>query len=97
MKQVTVVAVIAARPGKEAEMKQVLLSFIEPTRQEAGCIAYHLHTNADQPGKFLFLETWASQAALDKHLKSPHMTKGFARITALSATAADIKLWEQIA
>jgi quinol monooxygenase YgiN len=97
MKQVTVVAIIEARPGKESDMKQVLLSFIEPTRKEAGCIAYHLHTNADQPGKFLFLETWASQAALDTHLKSPHMTKGFAQSKELSATAAEIKLWEQIA
>ena len=78
-------------------MKKVLQSFIAPTRQEAGCIDYHLHTNAEEPAKFLFLENWASKAALDAHLQSPHLVKGFTEITRLSAGAPEIKLWERIA
>jgi quinol monooxygenase YgiN len=97
MKQVTVVARIHTQAGKEQEMKKVLLSFIAPTRQEAGCISYDLHTNAEEPATFLFLENWASKAALEAHLQSPHMVKGFAEITKLSAGAPEIKLWEQIA
>ncbi|MEU1122485.1 putative quinol monooxygenase [Streptomyces sp. NPDC005899] len=64
-----------ARPKAERaeELKQLLLSFVEPTRQEPGCLEYHLHEDRNDPGVFVFYEAWRSQADLDAHLALPHM------------------------
>ena len=41
--KVSLVAYLQAKPGKEQELVDTLLSLVGPTRQEAGCIDYHLH------------------------------------------------------
>src|SRR5437879_1889003 len=77
---VTVVAEVIAKAGKENEGRQLLLGLVEPTRNEEGCIRYDPHELADRPGHFIFYENWVSQAALDAHLKAPHIASAFARI-----------------
>jgi len=69
----SVVAQLKARPGKEDDLRRVLLSLIEPTRAEEGCIQYDLHVHATDPGRFVFYENWASREHLDRHLSSPHL------------------------
>ncbi|WP_326593337.1 putative quinol monooxygenase [Streptomyces sp. NBC_01294] len=61
------------KPERAEELKRLLLSFVEPTRQEAGCLAYHFHEDRNEPGVFVFYEAWRSQADLDAHLALPHM------------------------
>ena len=70
---VTVVAEITAKPGCEEELKNVLLSVIEPVRKEEGCIQYDLHVSMKEPNKFLFFENWESMEALGKHAQAQHM------------------------
>ncbi|MFE7776238.1 putative quinol monooxygenase [Streptomyces sp. NPDC057445] len=55
------------------ELKQLLLSFVAPTRQESGCLEYHFHEDRNDPGVFVFYEAWRSQADLDAHLALPHI------------------------
>lgn len=69
----TVVAEILAKPGKENEVRKHLLGFIDPTRQEEGCVQYDLHESTENPGHFIFYENWTSREMLDKHSKSPHI------------------------
>ena len=69
----TVVAEMVAKPGMEDELKRRLLSLIEPTRKEDGCVQYDLHQNTDQAGRFVFYENWRSREALERHLQSPHL------------------------
>jgi quinol monooxygenase YgiN len=69
----TVVAEMVAKPGKEAELERQLLALIEPTRKEEGCVQYDLHRSTDEPGRFVFYENWKSRELLDRHLQSPHM------------------------
>jgi quinol monooxygenase YgiN len=71
--QLTVVAEMVAKPGKEDELRNALLGLIEPTRRESGCVQYDLHESADQPGRFLFFENWRSKQDLDEHLNTPHL------------------------
>jgi quinol monooxygenase YgiN len=73
----TVIAEIAAKPGKREELRARLVSMVEPTRAEQGCVQYDLHESNSEPGRFFFLETWASGEMLDRHLASPHL-KAFA-------------------
>jgi len=93
---VTVVATFEARPGKEAALKQALLSLLAPTRKEAGCINYDLHVSPESPAKFLFHENWTSKELLDAHLKSPHIAALLPRVDELCVASPEIKIWEKI-
>ncbi|MBP0450069.1 antibiotic biosynthesis monooxygenase [Kitasatospora sp. RG8] len=70
---VTLVGTAHPKPERAEELKQLLLSFVEPTRQEPGCLEYHFHEDRDEPGVFVFYEAWRSQADLDAHLALPHL------------------------
>jgi len=80
-----VIATIKAKAGKERELAEVLGKFPAPTRREAGCIQYDLHVENGDPSSFVFYERWADEAALQAHLKTPHITAGFAAMNALIA------------
>ncbi len=78
-----VVAILHARPGREAELRELLEGLVEPTRAEAGCISYHLHSNDSDPAEFIFTEEWAEGAALEAHLQTPHIGAAAARMPEL--------------
>lgn len=64
-----------ARPkaNRAAELKELLLSFVAPTREEEGALEYHFHEDAADPNTFAFYEVWRSKEDLDRHLELPHM------------------------
>ena len=93
---ITVVATFQARPGKENELRAALIGLLAPTRKEAGCINYDLHVSPEDPAKFLFHENWASKAALDAHMQTPHVQKLLPRVNELCAAFPEIKIWEKI-
>lgn len=55
----------------------MLLGLLEPSRKDDGCISYNLYEEPEQPGRFWFLEVWASKEQLEAHLAQPHLV-GFA-------------------
>jgi quinol monooxygenase YgiN len=67
------VAMVKAKPGEEEAVKQALLSLVEPTRKEPGCLCYNLHQSKADKAQFMFYEQWASKDALTAHGKTPHM------------------------
>lgn len=88
---VRVVARVVALPDKVEELKAVLLALVEPTRQEAGCVQYELLQNSSDPTDFTFVETWASDEELDRHLVSTHLQEAFERVEGLLAAMPDIR------
>ena len=66
-------AMVKAKPGQEDAVKEALLSLVEPTRKEPGCLCYNLHQSKADPTQFMFYEQWASKADLAAHRKTPHM------------------------
>ena len=74
--KIDVIAHLHAKPGREAELRQVLEGFVSPTRNEDGCIRYDLFVDLDHPTKFTFIEEWASREAWEKHGQSSHITSG---------------------
>lgn len=95
--QVVVVAKLLAKAGKEAELRQLLLGLIEPTRSEQGCVVYDLHESTEQPGLFMFYEVWRQKADLQAHLERPHLKNLFAKAEALLAQPPEISLWRRVA
>ena len=68
--------VIEAVAGREEELATMLSKLVGPTRSEPGCLGYELNSSQEKPGAFLFYEKFASQAAVDDHINSPHF-QGF--------------------
>ncbi|MFE6164189.1 putative quinol monooxygenase [Streptomyces sp. NPDC056486] len=68
----TLVGTAHPKPERAAELKELLLSFVEPTRQESGCPEYHFHEDRDEPGVFVFYEAWRSRADLDIRFLTMH-------------------------
>ena len=96
-KSLTVVAQIKARPGKESQVRQELLSLVAPSRKDAGCLNYDLHQALDNPALFLFHENWTSKADLDQHLQKPDLHAVLGREGQLVAEPPQIMLYEKIA
>ncbi|MDE1462221.1 putative quinol monooxygenase [Spartinivicinus poritis] len=71
----TIVAIIQAKPDKQALIKAELEKLIEPTTGEAGCLQYELHQDNERPEQFLFYESWASRNLWQQHMNSDHIQR----------------------
>jgi quinol monooxygenase YgiN len=94
---ITVVAEMRAKPGKEEAMRQAVLSVVEPTRKEAGCVQYDLHVHAAEPGRFVFYENWTSDEALAQHSASDHLKIFRAAIADLLENPPVVEKYRRIA
>lgn len=79
MPDLTVVAVLVAKPGQEDVVRDALVRLVPPTLAEQGCLAYELSESATSPGTFVTVESWRSQADLDAHLGTPHVQQALAQ------------------
>jgi quinol monooxygenase YgiN len=61
--------------GREEDLARELRALLAPTRSEAGCLAYELYRDSEDPRRFMFHEKFASQAELDLHVNTPHFKK----------------------
>jgi quinol monooxygenase YgiN len=92
-----VLASLHALPGQENELKTVLLTLIEPTRAEAGCIRYELWQSQLTPTEFVFVEEWESEADEQRHLQSAHVQQAFLEGQPLLAAPATIHPYRLLA
>ena len=57
-------------PEKQLEVTQTLLSMIEPTGKEAGCLSYAVFCDIEDKNRFSLLEEWETREDLDHHIRS---------------------------
>jgi quinol monooxygenase YgiN len=67
---------------------------MEATRAEDGCEHYAFSADLTDPGAFHISERWASQAAMDSHMASPHMAAFMGKIGGFGITGASLTKWE---
>jgi len=67
------------RPEKAAEFEALFRAYVEPSRAESGCIAYHMLRDSHDPTLFIFYEVWQSQQHLAIHSALPHMREFYER------------------
>jgi quinol monooxygenase YgiN len=70
---VRVIASFKAKPGQQEALKQILMSLVEPTRSELGCIAYILHQDTNDIRHLVFDEIWVNMQALKEHAAKPYI------------------------
>jgi quinol monooxygenase YgiN len=74
MAKVHVIARFVAGQGRENHLRALLQGMLAPTRAESGCELYELY-ESDSKGRFYLYERWESQAALDRHMATPHFER----------------------
>jgi len=61
-----------AKEGFETKMKELLSAMVKPSKIEDGCIFYEIVQYENNRRKFMAIETWRDEAALDGHKASKH-------------------------
>jgi len=88
---VYVVARYVAKPGKDEEVKSILMTLVAPSRREIGCYQYDLLRNAADPRDFCFVERWEGDKALDDHAASAHLKAARAQVEPLVEGPPDVR------
>ena len=73
MSELTVIAKVRAKPGRERELEREFRAIVGPTHAESGCLRYTLHRSLEDPALFITIERWSSKEAIDKHFGTPHI------------------------
>ena len=92
----TVTAQIKAKPDKESQVRQELLSLVAPSRKHVGCLNYDLHQALDNHALFLLHENWITEAHLEQHMQQPDVKAVLARGGPIVAGPPQITLWKKI-
>jgi len=61
-----------AKEGSEETMKALLTAMVAPSKIEDGCIFYDIFQYENNPRKFMAVESWRDEEALDGHKASAH-------------------------
>ncbi|MBU0720306.1 antibiotic biosynthesis monooxygenase [bacterium] len=65
------VTFIAKEEGVDM-MKKLLAAMVKPSKAEDGCLFYEIVQYKENPRKFMAIETWRDEAALEGHKASAH-------------------------
>jgi len=68
----TIVASVVVKPEYKEDVLKAIKTVVDATRKEPGNIFYDVFEDVNNPLKFVFIETWKSQAAIDTHNKTTH-------------------------
>lgn len=72
MTELKIVAVIVVKAAYQEDLKPLFHTIVNETRKESGNISYELHQDIKNPLKYIMLEVWESQEAIDEHNASAH-------------------------
>lgn len=72
-KPFTLVVLLTAKEGKEADLEAALKVSIAETLKEKGCLRYELNRDTTKPDRYMMYERWKSVAAIEAHMKTPYV------------------------
>jgi quinol monooxygenase YgiN len=75
----TTIWTVRVKPGKLAETLEAGKAHIAASRREPGCLAFDFYANVDGSDRFVSIEQFRDQEALDLHRQTPHF-KAFAKV-----------------
>jgi quinol monooxygenase YgiN len=85
-----------AREGEEKAVEEALREVMARSREEPGCISFHLFRSARDPRLFYIHSQWADAAAFQTHGDLPHTTKFLKKVDALLDQPRDVARTEMI-
>jgi quinol monooxygenase YgiN len=91
-----VVLRVIARPETVEQLRPALFELAAQSRKEDGCNGYKVFQSQSNPLEFVCYESWASDAALDAHLTTPHVQQAFERGLPMLAEPPDRRVYTTI-
>ena len=79
---------ITARSDSFEEIRTLSLAHVRRSRLEPGCLHHAVHQDVENPMRFVFLERWLDQAAVDTHFAVQASGEFVRTITGLSDPAS---------
>ncbi len=55
-----------------ARFLEIATAMCRASRADEGCAGYRVYEDAEQPGRFVFIEEWQDDDALQSHFRQPH-------------------------
>ena len=95
MSSIQIVALVTVKPEYTEALAAQFKELVKASRAEEGNISYDLHQETGKPNRFVFVENWKSQAAIDAHNASEHF-QGFVKAIDGKTDALEIVLMEDI-
>ena len=84
---------ISAKPGKGADMAELLEEMVIEGRKEPGVLAYDPYRSVELPDTIFMYEVYQDQSALDEHRKNPALEPFHARLMELLDGAPEMNQW----
>lgn len=84
------IARLAAKPGREAELRAALQVLESATRKEPGCIEFTFLQAISNDAQFVLLEHFADEDAFKAHMQLPHTQAFFKAQLLASVNATDV-------
>jgi len=72
MMTITKSVTFIAKEGSEVKMKELLSAMVIPSKAENGCLFYEIFQYENDRRRFMAVETWENEKALDGHKASAH-------------------------
>ena len=91
---IIVTGTIDLDPAKRDDAIAAALEVMEATRAEEGSVAYTFSTDLSDPGRLHLVEEWASAAAMDAHMQTPHLAAFMGKMAECGVRAANLTKWE---
>lgn len=80
------------KEGVAAKFEAAFAKAVKATRREKGNRVYDLNRDTKTPTQYLVYERWQNVAALEAHLKSPHITALLAELGELLAAPPEVSV-----
>ena len=89
-----ILAKLHVKPEKLNDFQQFAPVLVNGSRNEPGNIEYTLFRDLDEPNRFIVVERWEDQLAIDFHNAQPHFQKFLEIAAEALASEADIKVYD---
>jgi len=70
--ELKIVAIMTVKPDAVQKILPIFQALVTGSQEEEGCIFYNLHQDINDSNKYIMLEEWKSQAAIDFHNNTEH-------------------------
>jgi len=86
-----------ARVGEEKAVEEALREVMGPTREEPGCLSFHLFRSMRDRRLFYIHSQWVDEAAFQKHAVLAHTERFLKKVDALLDHPREVSRTEMIA
>jgi len=88
-KPFTLIVRVQVKEGAAKQFEAAFAKAITATRKEKGNLAYDLSRDTQEPSRYLVYERWKNLAALEAHLKAPHLKALLSELPKLTVGAPE--------